>query len=101
MLSDEGMATAVAGARTAGIRNHMDELQPPRDSHSRSRSPGSKPLAQGNALSQLQPSQVRTLREGFQILDRDSDGNVGRDDVADMLKQLGKKLRGNDESDTR
>jgi len=29
------------------------------------------------------------LREGFQILDRDSDGMVGREDVADMLTQLG------------
>lgn len=43
----------------------------------------------GNALSQLQPAQVRTLRDGFQILDRDSDGVVNRDDVADMLTQLG------------
>ncbi|KAL0473410.1 calmodulin [Neurospora intermedia] len=43
----------------------------------------------GNAMSQLQPSQVRTLREGFQILDRDSDGMVVREDVIDMLNQLG------------
>ncbi|ERS97249.1 uncharacterized protein SPSK_02683 [Sporothrix schenckii 1099-18] len=51
----------------------------------------SSSLAAGNgsALAQLQPAQVRTLREGFQILDRDSDGSVGRDDVADMLNQLG------------
>ncbi len=42
-----------------------------------------------NALSKLQPAQVRELREGFQILDRDSDGQVGREDVADMLSQLG------------
>lgn len=47
-------------------------------------------MGHSNALSQLQASQVRTLREGFQILDRDSDGIVGREDVADMLKQLGK-----------
>lgn len=40
-------------------------------------------------MSQLQPSQVRNLRDGFQILDRDSDGVVNRDDVADMLNQLG------------
>lgn len=40
-------------------------------------------------MSQLQPSQVRTLREGFQILDRDSDGVVVREDVIDMLNQLG------------
>jgi hypothetical protein len=45
-----------------------------------------------NALSKLQPAQVRELREGFQILDRDSDGQVVRDDVADMLTQLGKFL---------
>ena len=42
-----------------------------------------------NALSKLQPAQVRELREGFQILDRDGDGQVGREDVADMLAQLG------------
>lgn len=48
-------------------------------------------MSSGNALSQLQPSQVRTLREGFQILDRDSDGVVNREDVADMLNQLGKR----------
>ncbi|KAG6022681.1 hypothetical protein E4U41_002207 [Claviceps citrina] len=46
-------------------------------------------LASGNAISQLQPAQVRTLRDGFQILDRDCDGVVNRDDVADMLSQLG------------
>lgn len=46
-------------------------------------------VAQGNALSQLQPAQVRQMREGFQILDRDSDGSVNREDVADMLTQLG------------
>lgn len=49
----------------------------------------SQPLASGNALSQLQPAQVRTLRDGFQILDRDCDGMVNREDVADMLSQLG------------
>ena len=42
-----------------------------------------------NAMSRLQPAQVRELREGFQVLDRDSDGQVGREDVADMLTQLG------------
>ncbi|KAJ4292179.1 hypothetical protein N0V88_005808 [Collariella sp. IMI 366227] len=35
----------------------------------------------GNALSQLQPAQVRTMREAFQILDRDSDGAVNREDL--------------------
>jgi hypothetical protein len=49
----------------------------------------SRPAGDMNAVSKLQPGQVRELREGFQILDRDSDGVVGREDVADMLNQLG------------
>nr|XP_036584780.1 calcium-binding ef-hand protein [Colletotrichum truncatum]KAF6794430.1 calcium-binding ef-hand protein [Colletotrichum truncatum] len=48
-----------------------------------------KAVSHGNAMSQLQPAQVRTLREGFEILDRDSDGVINREDVADMLGQLG------------
>lgn len=50
------------------------------------------PTNDGNALAKLQPAQVRELREGFQVLDRDSDGQVGREDVADMLTQLGKLM---------
>jgi len=46
-------------------------------------------ISDNNAMSKLQPAQVRELREGFQVLDRDSDGHIGRDDVADMLNQLG------------
>ncbi|KAM0562095.1 hypothetical protein ACHAPJ_002539 [Fusarium lateritium] len=53
------------------------------------RTPISKTLGNGNALSQLQPTQVRTLRDAFQILDRDCDGVVNREDVTDMLNQLG------------
>jgi Ca2+-binding EF-hand superfamily protein len=29
------------------------------------------------------------MREAFQVLDRDNDGNVNRDDVADVLSNLG------------
>ncbi|KAK3900909.1 hypothetical protein C8A05DRAFT_45339 [Staphylotrichum tortipilum] len=46
-------------------------------------------VGHATALSQLQPAQARTMREAFQILDRDSDGVVNREDVADMLNQLG------------
>lgn len=53
------------------------------------RSQAPAPAAGGNALSQLQPQQLRVLRDGFQILDRDSDGSVNREDVADMMTQLG------------
>ncbi|TQN74907.1 Myosin regulatory light chain 1 [Colletotrichum shisoi] len=48
-----------------------------------------KTISHGNALSHLQPAQVRQLREGFEVLDRDSDGIINREDVADMLNQLG------------
>ncbi|PHH82677.1 hypothetical protein CDD82_5217 [Ophiocordyceps australis] len=54
-----------------------------------SRATSSKSLGNGNALSQLHPTQVRTMRDGFQILDRDCDGVVNGGDVADMLSQLG------------
>ncbi|KAM0196576.1 hypothetical protein ACHAPA_001554 [Fusarium lateritium] len=53
------------------------------------RTPISKSLGSGNALSQLQATQVRTLRDAFQIMDRDCDGLVNREDVTDMLNQLG------------
>ena len=43
----------------------------------------------GDLLSKLPPAQVREMREGFQILDRDSDGQVNREDVLDMLTNLG------------
>lgn len=42
-----------------------------------------------DTLSRLPPSQVRDMREAFQVLDRDNDGNVNRDDVADVLSNLG------------
>lgn len=47
-------------------------------------------------MSQLQPAQVRTLRDGFQLMDRDSDGVVNREDVADMLTQLGLPAKASD-----
>ena len=45
--------------------------------------------AGGDSLAKLPPAQVREMREGFQILDRDNDGQVNRDDVIDMLTNLG------------
>lgn len=52
-------------------------------------------MATGDALSNLPASQVREMREGFQILDRDNDGLVNRDDVLDMLTNLGVQLPSN------
>ncbi|KAJ2967762.1 hypothetical protein NUW58_g10372 [Xylaria curta] len=59
--------------------------------HISSRAPATshQSAGHGSALSQLQPAQVRVLRDGFQIMDRDSDGVVNREDVVDMLTQLG------------
>ncbi|KAI9804871.1 MAG: hypothetical protein M1825_001240 [Sarcosagium campestre] len=42
-----------------------------------------------DALSKLQPAQVRELREAFQLLDGDGDGQVTRNDVAETLTNLG------------
>jgi len=47
-----------------------------------------------DALSRLPQAQVREMREAFQILDRDSDGHVNRDDVVDMLGSLGLETSG-------
>lgn len=47
----------------------------------------------GDALARLPPAQVREMREGFQILDRDNDGQVNREDVVDMLTNLGKRYQ--------
>ncbi|KAK1832297.1 hypothetical protein QBC39DRAFT_281458 [Podospora conica] len=92
-------ATGGAKFTTGPANTPTSESWPPRPSVSSEppqprplpRSPGQKTMANGggNALAQLQPAQVRTLRDGFQILDRDSDGVVNREDVADMLTQLG------------
>ena len=43
----------------------------------------------GDALARLPPAQVREMREGFEILDRDNDGQVNREDVVDVLTSLG------------
>ncbi|KAL8842649.1 MAG: hypothetical protein Q9170_000424 [Blastenia crenularia] len=45
----------------------------------------------GDALAKLPPAQVREMREGFQVLDRDNDGMVNREDVVDMLTNLGQQ----------
>ncbi|KAI1267407.1 EF-hand [Xylariaceae sp. FL1019] len=73
-------STAIA-SQSLGSPVQMSSRAPPVTSH--------QSVSHGNALSQLQPAQVRVLRDGFQILDRDSDGVVNREDVADMLAQLG------------
>lgn len=39
--------------------------------------------------SSLSAVQLREIREAFQALDRDNDGKVNRDDVADVLVNLG------------
>lgn len=38
----------------------------------------------------LPPNQMREIREAFQVLDRDNDGLVNKDDVADVLMNIGK-----------
>jgi Ca2+-binding EF-hand superfamily protein len=53
-----------------------------------SKSPRVAPV-DNDALSRLPPAQLREMREAFQVLDRDNDGSINRDDVADVLLNLG------------
>ncbi|KAB5516903.1 hypothetical protein GE09DRAFT_1158838 [Coniochaeta sp. 2T2.1] len=94
-LTDSSMTTPTAAQSRSTPRGLVAEQTTPshKPAHHHSSTPKtSMPAAgniNGNALSHLQPTQVRTLREGFEILDRDSDGVVDRSDVGDMLTQLG------------
>ncbi|KAL8952715.1 MAG: hypothetical protein Q9222_001364 [Ikaeria aurantiellina] len=82
------------------VRNYTPPLTPREPFLSRSPTRSSPALANkpalmnrmalgGDALAKLPPAQVREMREGFQILDRDNDGQVNREDVVDMLTNLG------------
>ena len=43
-----------------------------------------------DAAAKLPPNVAREIREAFQVLDRDNDGLVNKDDVADVLMNLGR-----------
>ncbi|GFF40571.1 myosin regulatory light chain 1 [Aspergillus udagawae] len=45
--------------------------------------------ASSDAAAKLAPTQLREIREAFQVLDRDNDGSVNKDDVADVLVNIG------------
>ncbi|KAL4884326.1 hypothetical protein BJY04DRAFT_6418 [Aspergillus karnatakaensis] len=45
--------------------------------------------ATSDAAARLAPAQLREIREAFQVLDRDNDGFVDKDDVADVLANVG------------
>ncbi|KAE8145832.1 hypothetical protein BDV25DRAFT_163765 [Aspergillus avenaceus] len=45
--------------------------------------------ASSDAAARLAPAQLREIREAFQVLDRDNDGFVDKDDVADVLLNVG------------
>lgn len=45
-----------------------------------------------DAVSKLPAHQAREIREAFQVLDRDNDGKVHKDDVVDVLMNLGMDL---------
>ncbi|OAX81159.1 hypothetical protein ACJ72_04499 [Emergomyces africanus] len=70
---------------------------PTRASHGRNGSTSSmmgsnladRPAMNNDTLSSLPPAQLREMREAFQVLDRDNDGQVNREDVADILLNLG------------
>jgi hypothetical protein len=53
-----------------------------------------RPKIDSDSLVKLPPAQLREMREAFQVLDRDNDGQVSRDDVADILRDLGTAMPG-------
>ncbi|KAF3901679.1 Calmodulin [Orbilia brochopaga] len=44
-----------------------------------------------NAMNQLTQPQIQELRESFQVLDKDGDGVISKDDLAAMLNSLGQE----------
>lgn len=56
----------------------------------------SRPSGMGDvgsdAAAKLPPNVAREIREAFQVLDRDNDGLVNKDDVADVLTNLGELI---------
>lgn len=46
--------------------------------------------ASSDAAARLAPAQLREIREAFQVLDRDNDGFVDKEDVVDVLVNVGK-----------
>jgi Ca2+-binding EF-hand superfamily protein len=51
--------------------------------------PSERSAPNNEILTKLPPAQLREMREAFQVLDRNNDGQVNRDDVADILLNLG------------
>jgi len=45
--------------------------------------------AASDVAANLSPAQLREIREAFQVLDRDNNGSVNRDDVGDVLVNVG------------
>ncbi|KAL5364733.1 hypothetical protein BJX96DRAFT_157848 [Aspergillus floccosus] len=50
---------------------------------------GAMMATSSDAAAKLSPAQLREIREAFQVLDRDNDGSVNKDDVADALVNIG------------
>jgi Ca2+-binding EF-hand superfamily protein len=51
---------------------------------------GAMMATSSDAAAKLSPAQLREIREAFQVLDRDNDGSVNKEDVADALVNIGR-----------
>jgi len=65
------------------------KFAPPSDSASPTSSKIRRVVVGGDPLSKLNPTRVHEMRESFQVLDRDDDGQVTQEDVQQMLTELG------------
>jgi hypothetical protein len=81
-----------AFVQSGALRSREPEVFPQREtgvSNAMANMMGVKSGVDGDTLSKIPPAQLREMREAFQVLDRDSDGQVIREDVVDILTNLG------------
>lgn len=56
------------------------------------RSTGNMKRTSSGAFTQLSSTQIQELKESFQMLDKDGDGIIGKEDLGAMLGSLGNYL---------
>ncbi|OJD13293.1 hypothetical protein AJ78_06235 [Emergomyces pasteurianus Ep9510] len=96
-VAEDGSVFSDSQLSPQGPGHREVPVSPTRTSHGRNGSVSSmmgskladRPAMNNDTLSTLPPAQLREMREAFQVLDRDNDGQVNREDVADILLNLG------------
>ncbi|PGH23262.1 hypothetical protein AJ80_02678 [Polytolypa hystricis UAMH7299] len=96
-IAKDGEVFSAAPISSSPSRPRDFPSSPTRGAHIRSESTSSmmgsklndRPVVNADILAKLPPAQLREMREAFQVFDRDNDGQVNREDVAEVLLNLG------------